>query len=165
MKILRKRFLIIKIRNYFYRLNLKVKFFKIILNKKVETGDAKIYTNKNLAGTGYKFDKEESMKVKHARDAMRKFFESDIEDLSDDLDDDKITKRDHKPVEEKTEMSEKKLQKKYMELIKDPSTKASVMSAATKAAKDAIMVGASSEEVLQAAQNAIKSNLHYIYIF
>ena len=52
-----------------------------------------------------------------------------------------------------------KSEKESFALIKDPATKAAVMQAATKAAKDAIMAGSTSEEVLQAAQNAIKAIL------
>ena len=52
-----------------------------------------------------------------------------------------------------------KSEKENFALIKDPATKAAVMQAATKAAKDAILAGSTSEEVLQAAQNAIKAIL------
>ena len=44
-------------------------------------------------------------------------------------------------------------------MLKDPNTRQAVTRAAEKAAKDAILAGASSEEVLSAAHNAIRSIL------
>lgn len=44
-------------------------------------------------------------------------------------------------------------------MLKDPNTKAAIMQACTKAAKEAIIAGSSTEEVLIAAQNALKAML------
>ena len=44
-------------------------------------------------------------------------------------------------------------------MLKDPNTRAAVTKAAENAAKDAILAGSNSEEVLQAAHNAIRSIL------
>lgn len=124
--------------------------------KKVEKGEAVHIKNKNLRGTGYAFDEKEQNKIKEAKRAMKTRFgiELDISDV--ELSDDEI-------VNKKEDKTEKEFdEKEILKMIKDPNTKAAVMQAATKAAKDAILAGASSEEVLAAAHNAIKSVLiHY----
>lgn len=54
---------------------------------------------------------------------------------------------------------QKKKEREQISMIKDPATRAAIMSAATKAAREAINANMSSEEVVQAAQNAIQSML------
>jgi len=114
-----------------------------------------MYTNRNLAGTGFKFDATEKAKIKEAKRAMKSRFDVDLNISDFEMSDDEIvTKR-----EVKDPKAGDKPEKENLALIKDPTTKAAVMQAATKAAKDVIIRGGTAEEVLQAAQNAIRAIL------
>ena len=120
--------------------------------KKVEKGEAKFYANKNLAGTGFRFDKTEEDKVKDTKKALKKQFGLQL-DMSDDSDEDIIVGKEEKNKDNAVDEAQIK------KMLKDPSTRAAVTRTAEKAAKDAILAGSSSDEVLQAAHNAIKSIL------
>lgn len=50
--------------------------------KKVETGEAKLYYNRNLQGSGYKFDETEYRQARETRKAIRKRFGMEL-NLSD----------------------------------------------------------------------------------
>ena len=121
---------------------------------KIEKGEAKMYTNRNMQGSGFRFDNTEKNKAKEAKKAVRRQFGIEL-DFSDEAesDEDVVTKKETKQA------TEKKDEQLNLQLIKDPNTKAAVMQAATKAAKDVIMAGGTSEDVLQAAQHAIKAIL------
>jgi len=121
--------------------------------KKVEKGEAKFYTNKNLAGSGFRFDKSEEDKVKETKRALKRQFGLEL-DMSDNEDDEIIVGKESKS--DKDNMIDEAQIKK---MLKDPNTRTAVTRAAEKAAKDAILAGSSADEVLQSAHNAIRSIL------
>lgn len=122
--------------------------------KKVEKGEAKFYSNKNLSGTGFRFDKTEEDKVKDTKKALKKQFGFQLDMSDNDSDEDIIVGKETKTDKDNL-IDEAQIKK----MLKDPSTRAAVTRTAEKAAKDAILAGSSSDEVLQAAHNAIKSLL------
>jgi len=122
--------------------------------RKVEKGEAKFYTNKNLAGTGFRFDKTEEDKVKDTKRALKKQFGFQLDMSDNDSDEDIIVGKEVKGDKDNA-LDEAQIKK----MLKDPNTRAAVTRTAEKAAKDAILAGSSSDEVLQAAHNAIKSLL------
>ena len=127
---------------------------------KVAKGEAKQRTNKNLEGQGYKFDDAEKRKMKDAKSAMKRQFGIELAVSEDEGDDTEIeTSIKKEKTEEEKKKEDKKLEKRVLEMLKDPTAKAAIMAAATKAAKEAIMRNASSEQAIVDAQNAIKSVL------
>jgi len=122
--------------------------------KKVEKGEAKFYTNKNLAGSGFKFDKSEEDRVKETKRALKRQFGLEL-DMSDNEDDEIVIGKETKGDKDNL-IDEAQIKK----MLRDPNTRTAVTRAAEKAAKDAILAGSSAEEVLQSAHNAIKSILN-----
>ena len=135
--------------------------------EKVKAGDAKWVSNRNLVGTGYKFDEEEKRKMNEFKAAFKRQFDIELRVDEAELSDEEILKK--KKKEEKfhslsnnlrdTEKDMIRQEKEALQMIKDPQTRAAILSEATKAAKNAIAAGGSSEEVLQAAANVIKNCL------
>ena len=116
--------------------------------KKVQKGEEKAFKNKNLSGRGYKFDPEEVAKIKLVKKMLSKAYGLELNE-EEEMD-----------IEEMKRLEEsKKLERENIKLIKDPKTREKVKRLAIKAASDAIVAGSSQEEVLIAAQNAVKNFL------
>ena len=58
--------------------------------KKVEKGEAKFYSNKNLAGQGYKFDKNEQDRVKQTKVALKRQFGLELNMSDGEMSDEEI---------------------------------------------------------------------------
>ena len=106
----------------------------------VEDGEAKAYRSRGFGGKGYKFSKEEVLKVKETRKKKKKDYVFSESDTDSEVEEEKTLK--------KAEMT-------IADYIKDPKIRAAAMSAAQTAAKAAIMSGNSTGAVL-AAKEAIE---------
>lgn len=114
--------------------------------EKVQRGEARKYKNKNLSGRGYKFDPEEASKMKLIKKILGGI-ELDIEDLNE--------------IEElKKVENTKKIEKQNLKLLKDPRTREAMKRSAIKAASEAILSGATNEDVFIACQKAIRNFFH-----
>ena len=111
--------------------------------EKVQRGEARKYKNKNLSGRGFKFDPEEESKMKLVKKILSGM-ELDQEDLQE---------IDEMKKVEKT----KKIEKENLKLLKDPRTREAMKRAAIKAASEAILSGATNEDVFIACQKAIRN--------
>ena len=96
-------------------------------------------------GRGYKFDLDETAKVKLLKKMFSKAYGFELNE------------EDELNIEELKRIEQSKLvEKENMKLVKDPKTREQIKRAAIKAAKEAIVSGASSEDVLNAAKQAIR---------
>lgn len=123
---------------------------------KVRRGDAKEIHNRNIRGSGYRFSAEELVKMKEFKNTMKTEFGIDLGDDNMSV----TSKMTMKTLTLKED--DKKGPKDSKEggrLVKDQKTKDAIRKAATKAATQAIIAGATGDEVLLAAQNAIKEIL------
>lgn len=120
--------------------------------QKVEKGEARYYGNKNLKGSGYKFDEAEREKFKETRNMIKKQFDLELNLSDNEISDEEILKK--KNIEDSAKQ-QKRFDNEILHLIKDPNTKAAALSAASKAALEKINQGGTSEEVLLAAKEAI----------
>ena len=124
---------------------------------KVRRGDAKEVRNRNMYGTGYRFTAEEMTKMIDFKHTMKEQFGVDLGD-----DNVSMSSRMSSATTVKASEDGKKSTKDGKDpskVFKDSKTKDAIRKAATKAASQAIIAGATSEEVLLAAQNAIKEIL------
>ena len=124
---------------------------------KVRRGDAKEIRNRNMVGSGYRFTAEEMTKMIEFKNTMKEQFGVDLGD-----DNMSTTSRMSSMTSVKGSDDDKKSTKDTKDpnkIFKDSKTKDAIRKAATKAATQAIIAGATSEEVLLAAQNAIKEIL------
>jgi ATP-dependent RNA helicase DDX46/PRP5 len=117
--------------------------------KKVQRGEVREFKNKNLAGSGYKFDSEEAAKIRQVQKLLSQAYGLNIEELDDNEADEEF----------KRLQQSKKIEKEHLKLIKDPRTLEEIKRSAIKAATDSIKQGMNSEQILLAAQHAIKDFL------
>lgn len=119
--------------------------------KKVQRGEVKEFKNKNLGGRGFNFDPEEAAKIRSVQRLLSQAYGLKMEELDDNAEAD----------EELLKLQEsKKMEKEHLKLIKDPKTLEEIKKTSIKAATDAIKMGLSSDQILQAAQNAIREFLY-----
>lgn len=116
--------------------------------KRVQKGEERAFKNKNLSGRGYKFDPDEAAKIKLVKKMLSKAYGLELNE------EDELNMEEMKRLEES-----KKVERENLKLIKDPKTREQIKRLAIKAASDAVVTGASSEDVLIAAQNAVKNFL------
>ena len=69
--------------------------------QQVEKGERKHYANRNLAGTGFKFDKNEQDKVKETKRALKRQFGLELNMSDVDSDEDIITNKESKDDKDK----------------------------------------------------------------
>lgn len=117
-----------------------------LYKEKIRNGEVPIFRPNGYVGSGFQFTFEEKEKIKKMRKELSKGYGID-EDLSENEND------EEKEDEKKEEVS---LAQKLIEAIKDPKVKQMAMDAATMAAKNAIIAGSTSEELMKFAQDAIK---------
>lgn len=117
--------------------------------KKVQRGEVREFKNKNLAGSGFKFDSEEAAKIRQVQKLLSQAYGLNVDELEDNETDEEFKRLQHS----------KKIEKEHLKLIKDPKTLEEIKRSAIKAAAEAIKQGLSSEQVLLAAQNSIKDFL------
>jgi ATP-dependent RNA helicase DDX46/PRP5 len=118
--------------------------------KKVHRGEVREFKNKNLGGRGFNFDPEEAAKMRSVQRLLSQAYGLKGDDLDEGAEED----------EELMKLqSSKKMEKERLKLINDPRTLEDIKRAAMKASSDAIKIGGNSEQVLQAAQNAIRDFL------
>jgi ATP-dependent RNA helicase DDX46/PRP5 len=123
---------------------------------KVRRGEAKEIKNRNLAGSGFRFTAEEICKMIEFKNVMKSQFGLDI-GATENNSDKNVTVGSLK--KEKEEIKKGAKDQGTEKMMKDPKTRDAIRKAATKAATQAIISGAKSEEVLLAATNAIKEIL------
>lgn len=117
--------------------------------EKVMRGEAQDFKNKNLGGRGFKFDHNELAKFRAIKKIISKQYGLAGRGAEDDEDVQYL-----KGLE-----SSKKVEKTQIQLIRDPKVRNAIKKAAVKAAGEAIMAGKSNEDVMIAAQNAIRDFL------
>lgn len=117
--------------------------------EKVMRGEAQDFKNKNLGGRGFKFDHNELAKFRAIKKIISKQY-----GLAGKADADDEDVKYLKGLE-----SSKKVEKNQIKLIRDPKVRNAIKKAAVKAAGEAIMAGKSNEDVMIAAQNAIRDFL------
>lgn len=64
--------------------------------EKVEKGEARIYSNRNMMGQGYKFDDNEKSKIKDAKAAMKKQYGLELNISDYEASDDEIVNKKEK---------------------------------------------------------------------
>ena len=115
--------------------------------EKVMRGEAQDFKNKNRDGRGFKFDHDEIAKFRAIKKIISKQYGFG-------------GKADEDDVKYLKEMDgSKKVEKNQIKLIRDPKVRNEIKKAAVKAAGEAIMAGKSNEDVMIAAQNAIRDFL------
>lgn len=124
---------------------------------KVRRGEAKEIRNRNIAGSGYRFSADEMVKMKEFKNTLKDQF-------GIDLGDDNMSMTSRAMTMKTTTMTElgkrtTKDGKDGSKVVKDQKTKDAIRKAATRAATQAIIAGATPEEVQLAALNAIKEIL------
>jgi ATP-dependent RNA helicase DDX46/PRP5 len=122
---------------------------------KVRRGDAKEIRNRNLVGSGYRFTAEEMTRMIEFKNTMKSQFGVDLGNDDNMSTSSKLTYA----LTSRGDDAGAKSAKDPSKVVKDPKTKDAIRKAATRAATQAIQAGASNEEVLLAAQNAIKEIL------
>lgn len=116
--------------------------------QRVQKGEEKAFKNKNLSGRGFKFDPDEAAKIKLVKKMLSKSYGLELNE------EDELNMEEMKRLEDT-----KKLERENIKIIKNPKTREHIKRLAIKAASDAIVAGASQEEVLITAQNAVKNFL------
>lgn len=124
---------------------------------KVRRGEAKEIKNRNLTGSGYRFSAEEMVKMKEFKNTLKDQF-------GIDLGDDNMSMTSRAMTMKTTTMTDvgtraPKSSKDGSKVVKDQKTKDAIRKAATRAATQAIIAGATPEEVQLAALNSIKEIL------
>ena len=117
---------------------------------KVAMGEEETYRPKGYIGRGHQFNEEEREKEKKEKKEMSKSFGMQIEENIDSDDEIEIGGVTHNKSEEKSE------EQMLLDLIKDPKAKQAANDAAIQAAKNAIVVGSSQEEIMASALDAIR---------
>jgi ATP-dependent RNA helicase DDX46/PRP5 len=125
---------------------------------KVRRGEAKEVRNRNIAGSGYRFSADELVKMKEFKNTMKTEFGIDLGDDNMSMTSRAPTMKTTLTLREEDKKGPKE-NKEGSRLVKDQKTKDAIRKAATKAATQAIIAGANGEEVLLAAQNAIREIL------
>lgn len=124
---------------------------------KVRRGEAKEIRNRNIAGSGYRFTAEEMVKMKEFKNTLKDQFGIDLGDDNMSVTSRAMTMK----TMTMTELGKRgpKDGKDSSKVVKDQKTKDAIRKAATRAATQAIIAGATPEEVQLAALNAIKEIL------
>lgn len=109
-----------------------------------------MYFNNNMGGRGFMFNEEEAKKALDHKNIFKHQFnlQNDIED-NDDNEDIFNTNRELTEAQKRELVrADRKTQKMCLQMIQNPEAKAQVMQAATRAAKEAILNGQGTDEVL-----------------
>ena len=118
--------------------------------EKVMRGEAQDFKNKNMRGSGFKFDHDELAKFRAIKKIISKQYGlAGKADIADDEDVKYLRGLE----------GNKKVEKNQIKLIRDPKIRNAIKKAAVKSAGEAIMAGKSNEDVMIAAQNAIRDFL------
>ena len=117
--------------------------------ERVARGEVKDFRNSNQSGRGFKFDQDEAAKFRAIKKILSKQYGlEDGQELEQDED-----------VKYLKELEGKKVEKQQIKLIRDPKVRDAIKRAAVKAAGQAIMSGKQNDDILLAAQNAIRDFL------
>lgn len=118
--------------------------------KKVHRGEVREFKNKNLGGRGFNFDPEEEAKIRSVKRLLSRAYGLKGDESEEGTEEDEELLK---------AQSSKRVEKEHLKLIKDPRTLDEIKRAAIKAASDAIKMGQNAEQILQAAQTAIRDFL------
>ena len=120
--------------------------------QKVRAGEAKVYVNRNIQGSGFSFDEQERAKADIEKKMLKKQLEGEIGIQNENSDDEAI-------IVQKINRSEAGKQKsvnQVLALIKDPQAKKQIEQEGIKAANVALAQGISATQVREITIEAIK---------
>ena len=124
---------------------------------KVNKGEARKIRNRNIQGTGFKFDEEEEDQAKTIKDMIKKQIKSEGMGGFSDSDEEDIEKQ-KKREEDRRGRND---QERVAEAIKDPEIKGKLIAEAMKAVSEAIKNGVpmTTEKLLEVAVNEMKDDV------